>query len=377
MIYFDNAATSLYKPDCVADAVYDAIKTLGNPGRGAHDVSLSAARTVYLARKEISDLLGAENAMTISFSSNATEALNTAILGLFSSGDAVISTVCEHNSVLRPLYLLEQQGIKVDYIKTDTNGTLLYDEIEKYITANTKAFIFTHASNVTGNVTDFNVLKKLRKKYDIMLIVDGAQTAGAMPVDVKDFDIFCFTGHKSLLGPQGTGGLYVKPGIKIRPLKSGGSGVHSFEKLHPDRMPEALEAGTLNCHGIAGLKEAVEYINKEGVKKIQQQKSVLTYYFYERLKELRGVTVYGDFSSDCRAAVVSLNIPDLDADYVSDALWNKYKIAVRAGVHCAPMMHTALGTANKGAVRFSFGINNTTEEIDTAINAIYKIQTKG
>ncbi len=376
MIYLDNAATTLKKPDCVIEAVIRAMGTLGNPSRGAHMPSLDASRTVYGARKELARLFNASSASEIAFSSNATEALNTAIFGLFKPGDHIISTVCEHNSVLRPLYLLEQSGACVDYIGADENGVLLYEQAEKLIKPATRAFVISHASNVTGNIADIAFFAKLKQKYGLLLIVDGAQSAGSIPVDVRgqDIDVFCFTGHKALMGPQGTGGLYVKKGIKIRPLKSGGSGIHSYDRLHPQRMPDALEAGTLNCHGIAGLLAASEFINKTGVENIHSYEMKLVKRFYEGLKSLDGVTVYGSFSGD-RAPVVSLNIDGFDAARVSDILNTEYDIAVRAGAHCAPMMHKALGTDKKGAVRFSFGYYNTQNEADAALEAIEKIQS--
>lgn len=368
MIYFDNAATTIHKPDCVINAVSHAMRSYGNPSRGAHGVSLDASRCVHAARKELAALLGAKKASSIAFASNATEALNTAIYGLFSEGDAVISTVCEHNSVLRPLYELERRGVRVDLIGADSEGRLLYEEAEALITARTRAMIVTHASNVTGNVTDLDFFSALAEKYGLLLIVDGAQAAGAVPVNVSGIDVYCFTGHKSLLGPQGTGGLYVREGLAIRPLKSGGSGIHSFDKRHPGRMPDVLEAGTLNCHGIAGLGAAVCYIRENETHKTAS----LMRRFCDGLHGMKNVVVYGDMSSE-RVPVVSLNIGDLDAGYVSDILWQEYGIAVRAGAHCAPLMHKALGTEKRGAVRFSFGIFNTEAEIDTAVNAIYKI----
>ncbi len=375
MIYFDNAATSLIKPACVVDAVTNAMRTLGNPGRGAHTAALDAARTVYAARCSIAKLLGAENPSRIAFMSNATEALNTSLFGLFSPGDHIISTVCEHNSALRPLYLLERSGIHTDYIGTDKNGALEYDEIERLIKPNTKAFIVTHASNVTGNVTDLQFFSELKQKYGLYLVVDGAQSAGSIPVNVtaSNIDIFCFTGHKALLGPQGTGGLYAAEGITIRPLKSGGSGIHSYDKLHPSEMPDALEAGTLNCHGIAGLKAAAEYILSVGIDKIHEHETKLAGRFCSGVKSIDNVTVYGDFSGGYRAPVISLNIGGLDPSYVCDILNMEYDIAVRSGAHCAPLMHKAIGTDNRGAVRFSFGIFNTAEEIDCAVNAIKEI----
>lgn len=376
MIYFDNAATTIHKPKSVIKAVTEAMTVFGNPGRGVHTASLNASRCIYSARKNIAGFLGAEDFSTIAFMSNATEALNTAIMGIFNRGDHIISTVTEHNSVLRPLYLLEKIGVEVDYIGADEKGVLKYDMVQELIKSNTRAFVINHCSNVTGNINDLSFFVNLKKKYGLYLIVDGAQSAGIIPVNVRDVDVFCFTGHKGLFGPQGTGGLYVSPDIKIRPLKSGGSGIHSFDRMHPSKMPEALEAGTLNSHGIAGLNAAVDYINGIGIKKIYERETNLARQFYEGIKSVDNVMIYGDFSSNNRVPVISINIGDYDSGYVSDVLSNEYEIATRSGIHCAPNMHIALGTAKRGIVRFSFGINNTSDEIEQAVCAVRNIAMK-
>jgi selenocysteine lyase/cysteine desulfurase len=269
--------------------------------------------------------------------------------------------------------MLELEGVEVDHISADNCGVLRYDEVEGYIKPNTRAFVINHASNITGNINDIGFFAELAKKHGLMLIVDGAQTAGAIPVNVSDMDVYCFTGHKSLMGPQGTGGLYVRPGLKIRPLKSGGSGFHSFDRLHPDKMPDALEAGTLNAHGIAGLKAAAEHISDIGIEKIAAHEAELAAEFYEGIRKIENVRIYGDFSTKNRVPVVSLNIGELDSGYVSDLLYTGYDIATRPGAHCAPLMHKALGTAETGAVRFSFGINNSTKDIEKAILAVREI----
>ena len=375
LIYFDNAATTLHKPECVIKAVANALITLGNPGRGAHNYALEASRTVNDARNAAAKLINAKKGSEIAFTSNATEALNTAIYGLFSEGDSVISTMCEHNSVLRPLCMLEEKGVNVSYANADEKGIIDYDSVEKAIKKNTKAFVINHISNVTGNITDIDFFSKLKEKYGLLLIVDGAQSAGSIPIDVikSNIDVFCFTGHKSLMGPQGTGGIYVREGVKIRPLKSGGSGIHSYNRHHPDIMPEALEAGTLNCHGLAGLNAGIEYIIDKGISDIQRYENILVDRFYNGIKDIKGVKVYGDFTAGKRGPVVSINIGDMDSAYVCHILAYEYNIAVRGGAHCAPLMHKALGTDKRGAVRFSFGIYNTAEEIDTAVSAIYDI----
>ena len=242
MIYLDNAATSLQKPKEVEAAVIRAFHTMGNPGRGAHEATLQAGRCVYRVREQLAELFHAENGAQIAFTSNATEALNTAIFGLFHKGDHVITTVCEHNSVLRPLYRLQEEGVEVSFLSADRNGVLEYEKLPDLVKANTKGIVVTHASNLTGNITDLEKIREVAERRNLLLVVDGSQTAGILPVDVQKqgIDVFCFTGHKGLLGPQGTGGIYVRPGVEICPLKVGGSGIHSFDREHPKAMPEHL-----------------------------------------------------------------------------------------------------------------------------------------
>lgn len=372
MMYFDNAATSLQKPREVQEAVCRAFSTLGNAGRGAHDPTLLAARTVYETREKLAGLFHAEAPTRIAFASNATEALNTVLMGLFSCGDHVLTTECEHNSVLRPLYLLEKQGVEVSFIHADRKGRLCYEELEEKRRENTRAVVITHASNLTGNVTDLERVASFTREHGLLLIVDASQTAGILPIDVQKtgIDVLCFTGHKGLLGPQGTGGMYVREGLSVRPLKVGGSGVHSYAREHPSEMPTALEAGTLNAHGIAGLCAALSYLEKTGIDQIYQKEQQLAARFVKGIRKIENVCVYGDFDAQVRAAIVSLNIGEEDSGSVSDWLWEDYEICVRAGAHCAPLMHRALGTERQGAVRFSFSHYNTEWEIDCAIEAI-------
>lgn len=255
MIYMDNAATSLQKPLQVEQAVLEALRTAGNPGRGAHEATLHASRLVYGARAAAAELFDAEDASRIAFTANATEALNIAISGLIRPGDHVITTVCEHNSVLRPLYRLRDQGSMLSFVGVDARGNLKYEELEAFLRSETRAVVITGASNVTGNVTDLSYISSFVKRNGLLLIVDASQTAGEELFSVQKLgiDVLCFTGHKALLGPQGTGGLYVKPGLSVEPLLVGGSGIHSYDEHHPKEMPTALEAGTLNVHGLAGL----------------------------------------------------------------------------------------------------------------------------
>jgi len=375
MIYFDNAATTMRKPDCVVQAVTEAMCSLGNSGRGVHSGALSASRIIYDTRAALAQLFGAESPERIAFTANSTQALNTAVKGVLNPGDHVITTTLEHNSVLRPLYEMEDLGVQLTILPADSMGNIRYEDFEKEIRPNTKAIVTTHGSNLTGNLLDIGRIGKIAKKHGLIYIVDASQTAGVFDIDVQSMqiDILCFTGHKGLLGPQGTGGIYVREGVEVRPLLSGGSGVQTYLRSHPPQMPTALEAGTLNGHGIAGLGAAVQYLLKTGLPAIRAKEQALMMSFYEAVREIPGIRVYGDFSSSNRCAIVSLNIRDYDSGEVSDALSSEYGIATRPGAHCAPLMHKALGTVEQGAVRFSFSHCNTMEEINIAVSALREL----
>lgn len=380
MIYFDNAATTMKKPPQVSEAVLNALGNMGNSGRGAHGATLGASRIIYDTRVLLGELFGISAPERIAFTSNATEALNTAISGMFKKGDHVITTECEHNSVLRPLYRKEKEGVELTILPTLKNekrkqGILDYASLENAVKPNTKAIVITHVSNLTGNITDLESVSSFAKKHDLLLVADASQSAGVLPLNVEKLgiDVLCFTGHKGLLGPQGTGGIYVREGVEIQPLKVGGSGVHSYDKNHPSQMPAALEAGTLNAHGIAGLHGALEYLKETGIETIRQKEMGLLKYFLEGVREIEGITLYGNPELEHRVATVALNIRNYDSGEVADLLWEEYEIAVRSGAHCAPLMHNALGTKEQGAVRFSFSHYNTKEETDIAIRALREI----
>lgn len=375
MMYFDNAATSLPKPQAVVDAVVAAFSNMGNAGRGINEASFQAARTVFQVRMQLAEFFHGEDPTCFAFTCNSTEALNIAIKGLLNPGDHVITTVLEHNSVLRPIHEMCDQGSTVTYLDCDDSGMVYPEQFESAINERTRAIICTHASNLTGNVLDIRRIGAIAKKHNLMFIVDASQTAGFLPIDVQadNIDILCFTGHKSLLGPQGTGGIYVNPGITLRPLKSGGSGVQTYLEHHPVQMPTALEAGTLNGHGIAGLGAALSYLQGEGLEQIQKKELELMKYFYDGVMEIPGITVYGNFDLPVRCPIVTLNIDMYDSAVVGDELFNSYEISVRTGAHCAPMMHQALGTVEQGAVRFSFSQYNTIKEIDAALEALREL----
>jgi cysteine desulfurase family protein len=376
MIYLDNAATTMKKPPQVAEAVCRAMNTMGNASRGAHREALSASRIVYDTRVKLAELFHCPRADHVVFTCNSTEALNIAICGTLNPGDHVITTVMEHNSVLRPLYRLkDEQGVKLSFVHCDSFGCPIYEQFETLITPKTRAIVCTHASNLTGNAIDLERVGKIAKEHGLLLIVDASQTAGVLPIDMEQMQIgiLCFTGHKGLMGPQGTGGLCIREGIEIRPWKVGGSGVQSYSHTQPKEYPTRLEAGTLNSHGIAGLSAALDFLRETGVEEIARKEDALMRRFYDGVMQIPGVRVYGDFSGAEKSAIVALNIRDYDSAAVADELSETYDIAVRPGAHCAPLMHQELGTSEQGSVRFSFSWYNTEEEIDEAIRALKEI----
>lgn len=380
ILYFDQAATSYHKPETVKQAVYDSFSILGNAGRGAHEPTLQAARLLYRTRDKIAQLFHAPDPSRVAFTANVTQALNTAIEGLIGPEDHVITTVCEHNSVLRPLYQKEKQGAELTFIQPDSEGMITAEDFEKNIRSNTKAFVCHHGSNVTGNVLDLQSIGRIAHEHGIITIIDAAQTAGNIPIDMEQMgiDVLCFTGHKGLMGPQGTGGLCVSEEIEIPSFLVGGSGIHSFLKEQPSDMPVVLEAGTLNGHGIAGLEAGLDFICETGIDTIHEKEWMLRKHFLDGLKRLEErypeiIRIYGNPEREENTSIVTLNISDLDASYVSDCLWEDYGICVRAGAHCAPLMHTFYDTVEQGAVRFSFSYFNTLEEVDIAIKAIEEV----
>lgn len=372
LIYLDSAATSYHKPPAVAVAVADAVCRMGNAGRGAHPVSLDTSRMIYETRMLLAELFNAGDAGRVAFTANSTESLNMAIRGVLKAGDHVITTVMEHNSVLRPLYVMEDCGVEVTILPLDDRGRIQVCDFEAAIRKNTKAVVCTHASNLTGDMNDLAGIGAVCRSRDILFIVDASQTAGVFPIDMErmKIDILCFTGHKGLMGPQGTGGICVREGVEIRPLLVGGSGVHSYSREHPYQMPTRLEAGTLNSHGIAGMNASLKFLREHGIDRIRHRESLLMRRFYEGVRDLPGVILYGCFDVEERAPIVTLNIGDHDSADVADELSEEYGILTRAGAHCAPLMHQALGTGEQGTVRFSFSYFNTEEEVDRAVEAV-------
>lgn len=383
MIYLDNAATTMRKPQEVIDAVATAMGTLGNAGRGASSSAMGAARTIHECRERMARLLGCPRADHVAFAPNSTAALNCAINGLVGEGDRVVTTVLEHNSVLRPLNrLAAERDVLVEHVGCDEFGRLDMEELERLVVLGTRAVIVTGASNVTGNAVDVARVSRIAHAAGAVCIVDASQSAGIIPIDMAEqgLDVVCFTGHKALMGPQGTGGLAVSEGVDVRPWNVGGTGVHSFDPMQPEDWPTRLEAGTLNGHGLAGLAAGLEFLDANGgVEAMGEHEVAMARRLYEGVRGIEDVTVYGDwgtFSSDkspLRAGVLSLNVGDISSADVSDMLMQGWGIATRPGAHCAPLMHEALGTREQGVVRFSTSWFTTQEEIDTAIEAVREV----
>ena len=375
MIYFDNAATTLRKPPEVVEAVTRAMTTLGNVGRGAHEATLEADMSVFGTRRKVSELLGGPGAGRVAFEANVTEALNIAIDGLLRAGEVAVTTAASHNSVLRPLFRArDTRGCEVRVAPIRPDGSL---DLEAYgaMLAGARLVAVTHASNLTGDVYDVARMAQMAHEAGALFVLDAAQTAGAIPVSMERIgaDVLCFTGHKSLFGPQGTGGLMVRAGLEVPPLLEGGTGVHSYDERQPTTMPESLEAGTLNAHGLAGLGAGVGYLLREGVDALHARVAALTERFEEGVRDLPGVRVYGGHGGVGRTGVVALNVGGLDSGLVADRLSQRYDICTRSGAHCAPLMHRALGTERQGAVRFSFSHFTTEEEIDAGLAAMEEI----
>lgn len=372
MIYFDNAATTMHKPPEVSEAVCAALSSFGGVGRGVHPASVQAGLAVYEAREGVAQLLGAPGAGRVSFALNATMALNIAIAGLLPDGGRAVTTAASHNSVLRPLFAArDTRGCTVEVVAHDECGALDYDAFERAC-AGADVVALTHASNLTGDVYDAARVAHIAHAAGAHVVLDAAQTAGAVPVDMGALgvDVLCFTGHKSLLGPQGTGGLCVAEGVEVPPLLEGGSGTHSFDERHPRFMPESLEAGTLNAHGLAGLAAGVAYLRKRGVDDVAAHEALLVHRLREGLCSIAGACVLGGGGDAGHCGIVAFNLGDADSALVADRLAETWGICTRAGAHCAPLMHKALGTEHQGAVRVSFGPFNTAEEVDTCLEAV-------
>lgn len=376
MIYFDNAATSWPKPDAVWQAVEDCMKNAGaNPGRSGHKMSVAANKIVNEARELLAALFNIRNPERIVFTVNATEALNLALKGLLKPGSHVITSTMEHNSVTRPLHVLSGKGVEVTKVPCSGEGAIKVSDVEAAIRPNTTAIVITHASNVSGTLMPVDEIGRMAKKRGVKFIVDAAQTAGIFDIDVQwmKIDLLAFPGHKSLLGPTGTGGLYIGEEVELTPLKEGGTGSMSEVPGQPDIMPEKYESGTLNTVGIAGLAAGLKFIRREGIGYIRDHEMILTRKFIEGAAKIEGLAIYGPPGLSARAPVVSFSLEGKDPGKVGTLLDEQYDIACRAGLHCAPDAHRTLGTIEKKLVRFSFSFFNNESEVEHAIKALAEI----
>ena len=373
MIYFDSAATTFQKPRTVADAMRNAMATMSSPGRGGYPAAMRAAEAAFDCRTELAELYHLENPEQVAFTMNATHGLNIAIKSLVPPGGKAVISGYEHNAVTRPLAALGAQvSVAAAPLFQPAAVTAAFDRL---IVPGTDAVICNHVSNVFGFVQPVEAIAAICREREVPFIIDASQSAGMLTLDMTALGaaFIAMPGHKGLYGPQGTGGICVRPGITVRPLKSGGSGIHTYLKEHPHEMPTALEAGTLNGHGVAGLHAALGFLKETGTDTIHKKEIGLMRRFLDGIKDIPGLKLYGDFSTDQRAAVVALNLGTYDSSEVSDELSFEYGISTRPGAHCAPLMHQSMGTVDQGMVRFSFSWFNTEEEIDAAVKALKEL----
>lgn len=380
MIYLDNAATSRPKPPEVLQAMTDFMNNVcANSGRSGHRLAIQASRIVYEARESVAEVFNVADPLRIVFTMNATESLNLAINGALRAGDHVITSSMEHNSVMRPLRALESQGVEVTVVQCSEQGFLYPEDVGKAIKPNTRMIVLNHGSNVVGSLAPVEEIGRLARERELLLTLDTAQTAGAYPIDVQEMevDLLAFTGHKSLCGPPGTGGLYIREGVQLEALKWGGTGSRSDEEYQPDFLPDKYESGTLNLVGIAGLGAGVEYVMREGVDNIRKRECDLTQRLINGLLDIHGVKVYGGLDADRQIGVVSFNIDGMSPSEVGLRLDDEYQILCRVGLHCAPAAHRTVGTFPDGTVRFGLGTFNTEDEIDAAVEAVRDLAEKG
>lgn len=379
MIYMDNAATSFPKPECVYQAIDGYNRMVGaNPGRGSNQQSLKAGSVMVEAREALSRLFNIDDGNQIALMPNVTEALNVGLKGLLQKGDHVITTSMEHNSVARPLYALTQAGVEWTAVQCDQEGRLDPQDIRKAVRTNTRLICILHVSNLTGTIMPIEAVGQIARENDLLFMVDCAQSAGILPIDVKKqhIDLLAFTGHKALMGPQGTGGLYVKSGTKIEPLKVGGTGSLSEFLEHPQMMPDLLESGTHNMPGIAGLLAGLGFIEETGLEVICSQEKRLTAVLLEGMKTIDGLQVYGTENPDARTGVIAFNMKNIDCGAISMALDYEFGIITRSGTHCAPLAHSTIGTLRLGACRLSPGFFSTEKEILSVIKALETISLR-
>ncbi len=380
MIYLDNAATSWPKPEEVYRASDEALRRGGNSGRSGHKLSMAAGRTVEEARILLARLFAVSNPESIVFTLNTTDALNLAIKGILEKGDHVITSSMEHNSVVRPLETFKSNGVEVTKVASSPISGVDIQDVRAAIKENTKLMVFSHVSNVTGTVNPIEEIGKLCHDNGILFLVDAAQSAGVIPIDVTKMkiDLLAFPGHKSLLGPVGTGGLFIREGLSLKPIREGGTGSFSELLLQPEKMPDRYESGTLNTSGIAGLAAGVRFLLEQGVETLQEKEASLTNKLLDGISQISGITVFGPPPGKLRTGVVSLLINGVEPAQAAIIFDNVFDIAVRAGLHCAPDTHRTLGTLETGGtVRLSIGAFNTEEEINFCLEALRAIAEEG
>lgn len=373
MIYLDNGATSFPKPRGMVAAMEECMmQYCGNPGRSGHAMSLKTGEAVYRARRSVAELLHTDHGDRVIFTKNTTESLNMGLYGILQDGDHVITTSMEHNSVLRPLKALEKRGISQTIIQADTEGFVSPMDFEKYVRPNTRLIVVTGASNVTGTKMPIEEIGRMAKKRGILYMVDGAQAVGCVDIDVEamHIDLLAFPGHKGLLGPLGTGGLYVGPSVEIEPLLMGGTGTESKSRIQPKTYPEGFEAGTVNAPGIIGLGYAADYVRRIGVDVIGQYEEELICYLEEKLKNMEFIQTYGPVPSR-KTGITLLNVDGYNGEEITSMLSDRYGIAVRGGYHCAGLAHKTIGTWNQGAVRVSVGPYNKRSDMDRLADALW------
>jgi cysteine desulfurase family protein len=376
IIYFDNAATSWPKPDVVKLAMVDFLdNAAANPGRSGHRLSVKAGRLLYDARESIAELLGIEDPLSIAFCLNVTQALNIGFRGVLKPGDEVVTTSMEHNSVARPLRYLEKCGVKLSIVQCASDGSVDPNDIKRAITSDTRMVVTTHASNVTGTLLPIDEIGRIARERGALYLVDAAQTVGCVPLDVKRLpvDMLAFTGHKSLMGPTGTGGLYVRSGLEVEPLFYGGTGSRSETDAQPEFLPDRLESGTMNTVGLVGLGAAARFILDKGIPAIRKHEIRLLDRLLTGLSTIQNIVIYGPKDPIKQVATVSFNIEGMEPSDVGLALDERNGIMCRVGLHCAPWAHRTLGTFPKGTVRLGMGYFNTEEEVDEVIKAIGEI----
>lgn len=376
MIYLDNGATTFPKPKIVTDKIMECyLGYAGNPGRSGHKLAMKMDLEIYETREKICKLINGTEVLNVIFTFNATDSLNLAIKGVLEEGDHVITTSMEHNSVLRPLNQLRKEGkIELSIVYADDKGYIDPQKIFEALTPNTKMIVTTHMSNVFGTIVDIKAIGDFCKENNILYLVDASQSIGVLDIDVQEMniDLLAFPGHKALFGPMGTGALYIKEGIIVKPLKEGGTGSYSHSIDQPDLYPDSLESGTPNGVGIIALGKGIDFINEVGLENIRNHEISLKNHFIELLKDNEDVILYGTLD-DRQGAVVSLNVKDMDSSEISYILSDEFDIYTRPGFHCAPLAHKTMGTEELGAIRFSFGYYNTLEEIEKTVEALLNI----